>query len=136
MQTFLPYPDFAASARCLDDKRLGKQRVEVLQILNALTNPSAKGWKNHPCTRMWRGHEAILAEYGRAVCLEWRARGFRDTVLEKLAAFDLEAAEAPAWLGREDVHASHRANLLRKDLDHYGRFGWTEEHDLPMVWPV
>lgn len=36
MQTFLPYPDFSASARVLDDKRLGKQRVECLQILKAL----------------------------------------------------------------------------------------------------
>ena len=33
MQTFLPYPDFARSAAVLDRQRLGKQRVEVLQIL-------------------------------------------------------------------------------------------------------
>ena len=36
MQTFLPYPDFKKSASCLDYKRLGKQRVEGLQILNAI----------------------------------------------------------------------------------------------------
>lgn len=36
MQTFLSYPDFNESARVLDDKRLGKQRVECLQILNVL----------------------------------------------------------------------------------------------------
>lgn len=36
MQTFLPYPNFVESAKCLDDKRLGKQRVECLQILNVL----------------------------------------------------------------------------------------------------
>ncbi|MDQ1681515.1 MAG: hypothetical protein QOH99_56, partial [Frankiaceae bacterium] len=35
MQTFLPYADFGASARVLDDRRLGKQRVETLQILRA-----------------------------------------------------------------------------------------------------
>ena len=34
MQTFLPYADFAQSAKVLDMKRLGKQRVEVLQLLN------------------------------------------------------------------------------------------------------
>jgi len=33
MQTFLPYPDFAASSAVLDDRRLGKQRVEALQIV-------------------------------------------------------------------------------------------------------
>ena len=32
MQTFLPSPRFAESARCLDSARLGKQRVEAKQI--------------------------------------------------------------------------------------------------------
>ena len=36
MQTFLPYPSFEQSARVLDNRRLGKQRVECLQILQAL----------------------------------------------------------------------------------------------------
>lgn len=36
MQTFLPYPDYARSARVLDNKRLGKQRVESKQILQVL----------------------------------------------------------------------------------------------------
>lgn len=27
MQTFLPYPDFAASAKALDNKRLGKKLI-------------------------------------------------------------------------------------------------------------
>jgi hypothetical protein len=39
LQTFLPYPDFAASAQALDQRRLGKQRVEALQVLRALTTP-------------------------------------------------------------------------------------------------
>lgn len=33
MQTFLPFPDFARSAKVLDNKRLGKQRIEAKQIL-------------------------------------------------------------------------------------------------------
>lgn len=37
MQTFLPYPSAERSARVLDNQRLGKQRVECLQILAALT---------------------------------------------------------------------------------------------------
>jgi hypothetical protein len=32
VQTFLPYPDFEATAEVLGDRRLGNQRVEVLQI--------------------------------------------------------------------------------------------------------
>ena len=35
MQTFLPLPSMGDSVRCLDDKRLGKQRVEAFQILKA-----------------------------------------------------------------------------------------------------
>ena len=38
MQTFLPYPDFAKSARSLDYHRLGNQRGHCLQILTALTD--------------------------------------------------------------------------------------------------
>jgi hypothetical protein len=37
IQTFLPYPDFEESAAVLDMKRLGKQRVENLQIIQVLT---------------------------------------------------------------------------------------------------
>lgn len=47
MQTFLPFPSFIESARVLDNKRLCKQRVECLQILKALHDPSY-GWQNHP----------------------------------------------------------------------------------------
>ena len=36
MQTFLAYSSYERSAQVLDDRRLGKQRVECLQILNAL----------------------------------------------------------------------------------------------------
>ena len=38
MQVFLPYPDFKKSLESLDNKRLGKQRVEAKQILNVLLN--------------------------------------------------------------------------------------------------
>lgn len=44
MQTFLPYPNFAASARVLDNRRLGKQRVECVQILKAIQPGYATGW--------------------------------------------------------------------------------------------
>jgi hypothetical protein len=56
MQTFLPFADFADSAASLDPRRLGKQRVEVLQIVRAITWPKY-GWRNHPAANMWRGFE-------------------------------------------------------------------------------
>lgn len=131
MQTFLPYPDFLKSARVLDNKRLGKQRVEVLQLVMGQ-------FPNHPAAKMWRGYQDALIDYGLAVCKVWRReRGFSDTVQDKLLTLvSLHDAVMPPWFGDEAFHASHRSNLLRKDPVCYGRYGWTEPHDLPYIWPV
>jgi len=40
----------------------------------------------------------------------------------------------PVWIGDEELHASHRSNLLRKDPEHYGQFEWEEPDDLEYVW--
>lgn len=137
MQTFLPYPDFAESAAALDDRRLGKQRVEAYQVLRTLTGVT-QGWRNHPAVRMWRGHSLALLDYGLVVCREWLRRGGEDTVLAKLEAMrpDLTGPELPPWIGDPAVHASHRSNLLRKDPAFYGRYGWTDPVDLPYFWPI
>lgn len=119
MQTFLPFPNYRSSAFVLDDKRLGKQRVETLQIMTALRTGS--GWVHHPATKMWAGHEAHLLWYQRAVCAEWVSRGYADTCMAKtvLVAGDLPASPVPWWLGNEAFHASHRVNLYRKDPEQY-----------------
>lgn len=113
MQTFLPFPDYSKSAAVLDQQRLGKQRVETLQVLQALSgrklegtkiphpdNPLKtidapesewytieywpKGWTNHPVAHMWRNHLRSLLDYQYAVCHEWTVvRGHRDTCLAK-----------------------------------------------------
>jgi len=138
MQTFLPYPDFRKSAECLDRQRLGKQRVEVMQILKALHDGG--GWSSHPAVKMWRGHEQVLICYGHEICDEWISRGYKDTCKGKILQFRTEFASctifAPDWLHTQAFHASHRSNLLRKDPEHYGQFGWTESPDLEYVWPV
>jgi hypothetical protein len=59
LQTFLPYLDFVACARVLDSRRLGKQRVEALQILRALLVPEY-GWRHHPAVLMWKGYPEAL----------------------------------------------------------------------------
>ena len=40
----------------------------------------------------------------------------------------------PDWLGNKKFHASHRANLLRKDYEYYSKFGWGENPKSPYVW--
>jgi len=148
VQTFLPYADFGATARALDDRRLGKQRVETLQILRALTRP-VYGWKHHPVVLMWAGHEEALVAYGVTVCEEWRRRGYADTCLIKIVddaerggvaatrtQAELAAAAIPPWLGDEALHRSHRSALLRKDPEFYGPVFDDVGDDLEYVWPV
>ncbi len=149
MQTFLPVADFAESARLLDSPRLGKQRVETLQVLRALELPDY-GWVTHPVVRMWRGRTAALVVYGRAMVAEWRSRGFADSTDRLISEFAPEAADAtqadmaaagllPTWVGNEELHRSHRSNLLAKDPDYY-RPAFAESfpgepEDLPYLWP-
>lgn len=137
MQTFLPYPSFVRSAKVLDYRRLGKQRVEAYQILLALRKKNY-GWQNHPAVKMWRGHENALIEYGIAICDEWIARGYNDTMRERFWNMYPwhQPAPKPEWLGSRKFHASHRSNLLRKDRSFYGKYEWRESTDLPYVWPV
>ncbi|MFI6583129.1 MSMEG_6728 family protein [Embleya sp. NPDC050493] len=146
MQTFLPVPGFEATARSLDDRRLGKQRVETFQILRALVWPTY-GWKHHPAVAMWRGFVPALVCYGLAMCAEWTRRGFRDTVSAQLLEFtggrvpyrpDLyRDGLLPPWLGEEALHASHRSVLVAKDEEYYrGRYEPDPPADLPYVWPL
>ncbi len=83
MQTFLPYPDFVASAASLDPRRLGKQRVEALQVLRGLTVPGY-GWRHHPAVRMWVGYQEALVRYGLEICRVWTATGRADTCAASL----------------------------------------------------
>ena len=134
MQTFLPMPSMGQSARCLDDKRLGKQRVEALQILKALRGEynETGAWVNHPATKMWRGYEGALEFYKDLCIQEWIRRGFKNTMISS----PHHTVKLPPWLGDEKFHASHRSNLLRKDAAHYSQFNWEEPDDLPYVWPI
>lgn len=137
MQTFLPYSDFAKSASCLDNKRLGKQRVEAKQIYLAIHDPNY-GWQNHPAVKMWRHWPISLATYGEFICIEWRSRGFNDSLLpffQELSAVNTHTKNVPTWCTPEFC-ASHRSNLLRKDPVWYSQFNWSEPNNLPYVWPV
>lgn len=142
MQTFLPYADFVQSAQALDYKRLGKQRVECLQLLNSLLGiTNGKGWSNHPARNMWRGHERCLVRYTVDVCRIWQAKGYKDTVEVKVLALEAEhlagqTEDPPEWLGRDDIHLSHKSNLIRKLPDHYGKLWPDVPGDLPYIWPV
>lgn len=138
MQTFLPYSNFHETAKVLDWRRLGKQRVEAKQILLTIDRgDEAKGWKNHPAVNMWRGYETALAYYGACICAEWIERGYNDTQLpwfrERIGN---NVVELPWWLEDERVFIGHRSNLLRKDYDYYSQFWPDVPDDIPYYWPV
>lgn len=138
MQTFIPYgANFETNSVVLDNKRLGKQRVEGLQILNTLTGRST-GWANHPAVKMWRGYADALAQYTLCMCETWTAIGFKDTVADKVRALGLRTmvADLPDFLFDEDVMISHRSNLIRKFPEHYGNLWPDVPNDLPYLWPV
>lgn len=140
MQCFLPYPDFEESARVLDYRRLGKQRVECLQIFRCLNGKESR-WKNHPAVLMWKGCAFQFSRYSLAICSEWIKRGFRDSCFAKIEKelADYRASVSltkPSWLGDDRLHSSHRAALLYKDYEWYSQFGWKEEPKIDYYWPV
>jgi hypothetical protein len=149
MQTFLPYPDFYASAHVLDDKRLGKQRVEAKQLLVALgftvgehAGNRESSWANHPAAEMWRGYEWALAQYGASICGEWIRRGFSDSLQPQFARvytqhprYFQHGHSLPEWLGWSTFHVSHQSNLVRKNKEFYGPLFPGVPDNLPYIWP-
>ena len=133
MQTFLPYSDFKQTAKCLDYRRLGKQRVEANQILNIILGKNkSNAWVNHPAIKMWKNYSLSLIEYRNTIIQEWINRGYNNNMLilpinEKIIY--------PYWLGNQKFHSSHKSNLLRKDYNYYSQFNWNESNDLPYIWP-
>ena len=132
MQTFLPYKSFKESFKSLDYKRLGKQRVEAYQVLNVLLGRTTTGgWKNHPVTKMWKGYENALKQYLNECIDEWIERGYNNTMKYEVIEGEVKY---PQWLGNDLFHASHRANLLRKDYKFYSKFFWIENPENPYAW--
>lgn len=123
----------------LDRSRLGKQRVETMQIYNALTQPGY-GWKNHPAVKMWKGYEHALLVYGMAMCREWSDRKYDRGTTEGWFRTMLDKHEgpliSPPWLADAKLHRSHQSNLVRKDPTFY-RIHFPDVPDnLPYQWPV
>lgn len=147
MQTFITDFNMAQNARNLDNKRLGKQRVEAIQILNCLLIEESR-WKTHPAVKMWKGHEEyLLRQYLLFIMLEWETRGFKNTKCvirrEELYKYfeskkelsNLNNILKPKWL-TENFIESHRSNLLRKDYEFYIQKFPDTKLGLEYIWPV
>ncbi len=140
MQTFITDFDPEVTAKILDYKRLGKQRVEAVQILHTLLGLS-EGWRNHPAVRMWRGYESFLCHrYLTAMMTEWERRGYSnlkcglhyDHLTQLILKTDVLQ---PHWFGAE-VFTSHKSRLIQKDRGFYKPLFPEVPEDLDYVWPA
>lgn len=161
MQTFLPNINFVQSARILDYRRLGKQRLQAKQILQILNGKVSK-YFHHPAVLMWTGYEETLAWYHDIVICEWVQRGYNNT-METLRITPEEYSDPefrliqvnskkeyerymhwaafhdciinPHWL-TDEFCSYHRATLLYKNPQHYSQFNWTEVPKYEYLWPT
>jgi len=132
MQTFLPYADFIKSAKCLDYRRLGKQRVEAKQIIECLEGKSNLGWRHHPAVKMWKGYLPALKFYYNVILSEWTSRGYVNNMSPMI--MDENDIKFPPWFGRKDFHDAHKSKLLQKDYEYYKKFNWVVPLDLKYKW--
>ena len=140
MQTFVPSECLLTNFLYIDNKRLGKQRVEAFQILNILLERTdRKGWRNHPAVLMWKGYENALKYYFNLCVNEWISRGFKNTMkYETIEKSFNPNTDMPFWFGDERIHSSHRSALLSKNHEWYKKFNWKEKYSdtYDYYWPV
>lgn len=131
-------------ARSLDPKRLGKQRVEAKQILQG-------SFPHHPATKMWAGHHPALAAYGWAMCSEWIANGWKDSLqgwFRDQFGPGFKSVTWPWWFGHDAMVATHRSKLIRKLPQFYENhmangpyavefryYQYAQDYRLPYIWP-
>jgi hypothetical protein len=80
---------------------------------------------------MWRDYVNALKIYYNDSIDVWKERGFKNTMQYESIEGEFEQ---PKWLGNEEFHSSHRANLLRKDMNYYSAQGWQENPEDPYLW--
>lgn len=155
MQSFLPEPDFEQSLHLLDQKRLGKQRLETLELIVMLEQRipqeltplgqnyvkgcliGGPGWKrhhHHPALKMWYGYTEALRYYFNVNVREWIVcRSYQ----HNLGTLDVETGFIyPPWVGNVAFHNSHKSNLIQKKPEYYQPFWPHIEPGEPYVWPV
>lgn len=122
------------SAKSLDYRRLGKQRVEAYQILKTLKEGSR--WVNHPAVKMWKGYEECLKVYTNVMIAEWKRRGYNNNM--EFFEIDWKIYYEPWWLGNENFHRAMRARLIEKLPEHYLPLFPDDKgfNDGKYLWPV
>lgn len=151
MITYVTHRGYGATAAALDDRKLGRQRVEAQEIFNTLT--LGEELPKDPVYRMWEGYEFALGIYCMMLCMEFTMhRGIADKIFWEVAAALKEmkrsdasfSMEHPPWHDDKDVMRSHRSNLLRLQNegdavaghDYLKHFGKATPKNMPYLWPI
>lgn len=76
---------------------------------------------------------SALKMYHNIVIEEWVRRGYENN----MELFEIRTpVEDSFWLADDRLHRSHRSNLLRKDPEFYGKYGWNVPDNLDYFWPT
>jgi hypothetical protein len=119
VNTFLVHSDYALSARFLDLRRLGKQRLEAHHMIQVLLGEK-KSWINHPATKAWSNHMISLKHYFNCIVREWIRRGCKNSyALYDLGDESSLSDVAPPWTKSPRIHYSMMAQLQLKDPTFY-----------------
>lgn len=141
---WMPWAQMDENARDLDIKRLMRMPGEILKVLDDLVSE-----KDTRETRMWKGGEGTLIDYGNIIAYQILSRDYRIkprffrnelwkyqeklVPIRRVIGKPVESPK-PRFFRNYRVFASHRYALWRKDKNHYWKY---EEKGLPeaIVWP-
>lgn len=131
MMTFVVDGNIIKAVSLLDDKRLGKQRVEAYQLIRILEGHQSS-WKSHPALKMWIGYTDGLKYYFNCCVKEWTKRGKKNTMI----LYELpKKVVLPWWTQWDRLIYSHQAMLNRKEPSFYS-FSVPEEYlGCGYIWP-
>lgn len=126
MQTFLPYADFEKTAKCLDYKRLGKQRVEAWQIYLTLEKgeysicPKCKGqgtlWQQTP----FNGHYSNVN-----MCKKCKGSGdiktswYNHPIVKMWKRYEQALLKYGIEICKEWINRNYKDTMLRRFIDEY-----------------
>ncbi|MEM1943520.1 MAG: pyrimidine dimer DNA glycosylase/endonuclease V [Candidatus Caldarchaeum sp.] len=138
MQVFRPYVDWARSASVLDDLRLGKQRVEAKQVLNAffrklgLIRDGLRGWLSHPIVLLYfndgKPYIDDVVGFFHACVDEWKRRGKQNSInLDDIQRYIQMVEKEPGTPVTHLHEVEYRRILLIKNPKHYVRVFPREE---------
>jgi hypothetical protein len=116
MNTFLPYEDFKKTAECLDNKRLGKQRVEAWTIYLTLQKIKEKGRAVAPnCTKPYGdkcGYCYECKRYQETIKIGWE----NHPAVKMWKGYELALMEYGLEICKEWIKRGFKDNMIGKFL--------------------